>query len=169
MKKFSFALLLSAVFLGGCQVGDLPEAVDDFDVVRYCGKWYEIARLPNWFEDGMTGVTAEYTLIGKNKIKVVNRGWKNGQLREITGWARPVNHDGTGLLEVSFFRPFYAPYVVIKIAPDYSYSVVSGSGRSYLWILARTPRLDDKVLEEILNFIRSRGYDSSRLIMFNGG
>ena len=111
----------------------------------------------------MTNVSAEYRLAGGGKIKVVNRGWKDGKLKEITGWARRMDDDNTGALEVSFFRPFYSPYIVIKIAPDYSYSVVSGANKDFLWILSRTPGLSENVLAEILLFLRQRGYGTERL------
>ena len=163
MSKLSVVLLFSALFLSGCSSGEIPEPVRCLDLERYCGKWYEVARLPNWFEAGMTNVSAEYRLAGAGKIKVVNRGWKDGKLEEVTGWARRMDDDNTGALEVSFFRPFYSPYIVIKIAPDYSYSVVSGSGMDFLWILSRMPELPENVLAEILLFLRQRGYDTERL------
>ena len=163
MDKLRAMLLFTVLLLGGCSSGETPEPVRSLDLEKYCGRWYEAARLPNWFEDGMTNVSAEYSLAGGGKIKVVNRGWKDGKLKEITGWARRMDDDNTGALEVSFFRPFYSPYIVIKIAPDYSYSVVSGSGMDFLWILSRTPELPENVLAEILLFLRQRGYDTERL------
>ena len=81
----------------------------------------------------------------------------------------PAEKDGSGNLEVSFFRPFYSPYIVIKLAPDYSYSVVTGGSREYLWILSRTPELPPDVMGEILHFLDREGYDTSKLIMVNGG
>ena len=132
------------------------------------GKWYEFARMPNWFEKNMVNVTALYFLNPDGRIKVVNRGEKDGRTKEITGWARPAGKGSSGNLEVSFFRPFYSPYIVIKLAPDYSYSVVSGRGREYLWILSRTPELPSDVMDEILVFLRARGYDTSRLIRGTG-
>ena len=168
MKLFDLIFVCSILFAGGCRTADLPEAVKNVDISRYCGKWYEVARLPNWFEDGLTNVTADYSLAGKNRIKVVNRGWKDGKIKEVTGWARPAGKGGDGNLEVSFFRPFYSPYVIIKLAPDYSYSVVSGEGKEYLWILSRTPALPSDVMDEILDFLRANGYDTSRLIRVTG-
>lgn len=168
MKKWSYISVCAILFLAGCRSDDFPIAVKELDIAGYCGRWYEIARLPNWFEDGLTNVTADYTLVGKNKIKVVNRGEKDGRTKEITGWARPAGKGGSGNLEVSFFRPFYSPYIVIKLAPDYSYSVVSGRGREYLWILSRTPELPSDVMDEILVFLCARGYDTSRLIRVTG-
>jgi apolipoprotein D and lipocalin family protein len=169
MKNLNFAFICSILFLGGCRSDDFPSAVRELDVARFCGRWYEVARLPNWFEDGLSDVTADYTLVGKDKIKVVNRGIKDGRTKEITGWARPAEKDGSGNLEVSFFRPFYSPYIVIKLAPDYSYSVVTGGSREYLWILSRTPELPPDVMGEILHFLDREGYDTSKLIMVNGG
>lgn len=168
MKKLNFVFICSILFLGGCRTDDLPPAVKKLDIARYCGKWYEVARLPNWFEDGLSDVTADYTPVGNGKIKVVNRGNKDGKIKEITGWARPADADETGNLEVSFFRPFYSPYIVIKLAPDYSYSVVSGGSRKYLWILSRTPDVSPEVMDEILLFLNRTGYDTAKLIRNKG-
>ena len=71
MKKLNFVFICSILFLGGCRTDDLPPAVKKIDIARYCGKWYEVARLPNWFEDGLSDITADYTPVGNGKIKVV--------------------------------------------------------------------------------------------------
>ena len=142
----------------------LPEPVSGFELSRYMGKWYEIARLPNPFENGMSSVSAEYSLHSNGEVRVVNRGLKKGKLKEIFGTARFKGDSDKGLLEVSFFQPFYGEYRIIKLADDYSFSVVCSGKRKYLWILARTPSLPDDTLAQLLVFIQRSGFDPQNLI-----
>ena len=138
-------------------------AVKDFDINRYCGKWYEIARLPNWFENGMTGVVAKYSLHPDGTVRVVNSGVKNGKMHSVTGVAKLVGKADTGELEVSFMWPFYGSYRIIKLDPDYSVAVVCGKSYNYLWILARTPEISLSELNNILEFLRYNGFEVSAL------
>ena len=150
------------------------QAVSSIDMGRYLGLWYEIARLPNSFQEKCAGeVTATYSLFDDGDIRVVNRCRKeNGDIAEAEGRARRASADGpNSKLKVRFapaflaFLPFvWGDYWVIDIAPDYSYAVVGEPGRKYLWVLARTPALDEGVLAGILDRVRAQGYDTSSLI-----
>ena len=120
--------------------------VTSLDLDRYKGVWYEIARKPHFFEKGMSHVKATYTLLPDGKIEVRNEGIKKGKLK------------------VTFFL-FPAQYNVLEIAPDYSYSVVGGSGEGYLWILSRTPTMDPSTLDGIFGRLRERGYDLSDVVL----
>lgn len=162
----SLAGLLTAP---SCQGGERTKldtsTVKQLDIPRFMGKWYEIARYEHRFERGMTYVTAEYTLMSDGKIRVVNRGLKDGKPKEITGKARqpdPVTLPGR--LEVSFFLWFYSDYYVLELGTDYQYAVIGSSSDKYLWILSRTPQMAQPVLENILSGLRKRGYDLSRLV-----
>lgn len=162
----SLAGLLTAP---SCQGGERTKldtsTVKQLDIPRFMGKWYEIARYEHRFERGMTYVTAEYTLMSDGKIRVVNRGLKDGKPKEITGKARqpdPVTFPGR--LEVSFFLWFYSDYYVLELGTDYQYAVIGSSSDKYLWILSRTPQMAQPVLENILSGLRKRGYDLSRLV-----
>ncbi|MBQ9502369.1 MAG: lipocalin family protein [Lentisphaeria bacterium] len=153
-----YFLAPALLLLSGCSETVNIPAVTGFDAGRYMGTWYEIARLPNRFEKGMTEVSAEYSLRPDGGIKVVNSGMKDGEKRSVTGVAYPAGRKGEGLLKVSFFRPFYGAYRIIKLSPDYRYSVVTGSGMSYLWILARDRELPRRELEEIMAFLRAHRF-----------
>ena len=138
-------ILLALTFAGGLSgCGDKSSmhiaAVENFELERYLGKWYEICRLPNYFEDGMDNVQAEYTRKSDGGVKVVNSGIKNGKYKSISGVVRSVGERGRGELEVSFFRPFYNRYRIIRLLPDYSLAAVTGENMNYLWVLSRTPR-----------------------------
>lgn len=140
-------------------------AVKRLDVRRYMGRWYEIARYDHRFERGMTHVTADYSLRPDGKIKVVNRGIKNGKPKEITGKAYlPRPEEEPGRLKVSFFLWFYADYYVLELDEDYRYAVVGSSSDRYLWILSRTPEVPKEVLDDLLAKIERRGYGLSGLL-----
>jgi apolipoprotein D and lipocalin family protein len=148
--------------------------VPSIDLNRYIGTWYEIARLPNRFQKKCTGdVTATYTLLNDGTIKVVNRcRTENGEMTEAEGKARRASDDEpNSKLEVRFapgwlsWLPFvWGNYWVIDLADDYSYAVVGEPDREYLWILSRTPRMDDAVYQRVLENIRNHGYDTEALV-----
>ncbi|MBR1951307.1 MAG: lipocalin family protein [Lentisphaeria bacterium] len=146
--------LLPVLFLSGCSPDRTVPAVDSFNLKQYMGVWYEIARLPNRFEQGMTHVTAEYTLLPSGQVKIVNRGIKNNQKKSVTGIARVPRKARGAELEVSFFRPFFSSYRIVKLGPDYRYSIVLGSNRRLLWILSRTPTLSPEDRTEIKKFLK---------------
>lgn len=164
-----FRLLLPAVILcfSGCDdPADIP-VVKNVDLARYCGKWYEIARLPNRFERGMSDVYAVYSMKRNGTIQVLNCGIRNGKVHSATGVAKTVNRNGDGELKVSFFRPFYGSYRIIKLAPDYSYAIVMGNSRKLLWILGRTPELTPEETAEAVDFLKSHAFPVEKLIWRN--
>ena len=162
--KMGSALLL---FLGwGCSdpsTAGIP-AVEPFDIHRYTGLWYEIARLPNWFEKGMTQITALYTLEKDGSVKVVNSGLKNGKKTHITGKAWFAVRPEVGNLRVRFFYPFSSVYKVIYLDSCYTVAIVTGSDYSKLWILARTPQISEAQLENLVRKVTNLGFESGNLI-----
>jgi apolipoprotein D and lipocalin family protein len=154
----------------------MPElrVVPTVDLQEYAGTWYEIARLPNSFQNDCAGdVTATY-VIDDDGIEVTNRcRTADGKMKEAKGRARVASKDGPSTkLKVRFapaflsFLPFvWGDYWIIDLAADYSYAVVGEPSRRYLWILSRKPQIDETVLEGILDRVRSQGYDDSKLIM----
>ncbi|MEG1979643.1 MAG: lipocalin family protein [Victivallaceae bacterium] len=155
----NFFLLFSALLGGvtGCMsppTSDIP-VVENFDIAKYSGKWYEIARMPHRFERDMNFVYALYTPLEKNKIKVQNFGVREHSAKQINGIAIFAPESKNGLLKVSFFRPFYADYRIIYLNDDYTLAIVCGSTRNYLWILSRTPEIS----QEQMNFCRQKLID----------
>ena len=161
-------VIFCAVLAAGCT--GLPEGVTpvtDFDVNRYLGKWYEIARLDHGFERGLEKVTAEYSLRQGGGLRVVNRGVDaaSGEWREAEGKAYFIDGPHTGRLKVSFFGPFYGSYNIIELdRPGYRYALVCGQDTSYLWILARSPVLDRTILDKLVSRAAELGFDTSKLI-----
>lgn len=136
--------------------------VPSLDLNRYLGKWFEIARIDHRFERGMEQCTAVYERQEDGMLKVTNRGKKRGEWSTTVGKGKLTNVPG--VLRVSFFGPFYADYRVLKLAPDYSYALVGGGSDDYLWILSRTPQLNDDARRRIVSDAHSRGYNTERLI-----
>ena len=137
--------------------------VENFDVERYMGTWYEIARLPQWFERNMNAVKAEYTLQADGTVKIVNTGIRDGEIKRTEGVARFKEWKMIGSLEVSFDKHFYSDYRIIRLADDYHYAVVTGKTKDSLWILSRKPQLPQKELDEILSFLLGLDFDISKL------
>tara|TARA_B110000459_G_scaffold69783_1_gene78426 strand:- start:413 stop:931 length:519 start_codon:yes stop_codon:yes gene_type:complete len=160
--------LLAAAMLSGCLgVPASVEPVQDFDLNRYLGKWYEIARLDHSFEEGLDNVTAVYSLRDDGGVNVVNRGFlsKDKVYQEALGRAYFVSDSDEGYLKVSFFRPFYASYVIFELDQDgYQYAFVSGPDTSFLWLLSRTPTVEQALLDHFIETSASLGFDTEELI-----
>lgn len=157
-----FICLLNAIVLKGV---DNKMAVSKLDLERYLGKWYEIARSPNPFEKGMTNVTAEYSFRDNGLINVLNSGDKNGKRKKAVGRARRPDETQPASLQVSFFGPFWADYIILEIEKDNYSWVLVGSGNRFFWILSRTPELDDTIIQKLLEKARSLGYETSSVIL----
>ncbi|HEX7511663.1 MAG TPA: lipocalin family protein [Chitinivibrionales bacterium] len=137
-------------------------AVSPFDLARYLGTWYELVRMPASFENGLTNVTATYSLKNNGMVKVENAGMKNGKKKTAIGKAKFAHDTNTGYLRVSFFGPFYADYKVIVLDSAYRYAMVASSLK-YLWILCREPKLDDAILHDLVDKAKNLGYDVAKL------
>ena len=105
---------------------------------------------------------ANYSLRDDGKIDVLNTGIKDGEPKEAKGIAKTTNTPG--LLRVSFFGPFFGDYRIMMVDENYQYALVGGSTDKYLWILSRTPQLDEATKSLILAEADLRGYDTSKLI-----
>jgi len=128
------------------------------------GTWYEIAKFPQRFEDGLVGITATYSLLPNGKVRVLNSGYVgdfNGKLKTAKGKAWVVDKKTNAKLKVSFFWPFAGDYWVIEVGKDYEYAVVSEPSKRYLWILSRTPKMDKVVYGDILERLNKNGFNIS--------
>lgn len=165
MKAF---LLMSFFLLAGCvHAPQGVEPVGNFELQRYLGKWYEIARLDHSFERGLANVTAEYSLRDDGGVRVVNRGFstRKNQWEEAEGRAAFVEGADQGFLKVSFFGPFYGSYVVFELdRENYQYALVAGPDKSYLWLLARSPTIDPALKERLIARAAELGFDTGKLI-----
>jgi len=163
--------LIPAVFtllLAGCM--GYPKTVtpvQPFELDRYLGKWYEIARLDHSFERGLQQVTAEYSVRDDGGVRVINRGFStaDGEWREAEGKAYFVRGPDEGYLKVSFFGPFYGSYAIFELdRKDYQYAFVSGPDESYLWLLSRSPTVSAGLRARFVEQAQALGFDTERLI-----
>ena len=168
--KITLTIILSLLLLSWSGNMDKQRkpltVVPSVDLGKYVGKWYEIARLPNRFEDKcVSSVTATYTLRPNGQIEVLNECKKaSGELQKAKGKAKVVDKKSNAKLKVTFFWPFYGDYWILKLGTNYEYAVVGDESRKYLWILSRTPQIDDTLYQQLLAEMANEGFDTNRII-----
>ncbi len=170
LKANIFTIGFVILCLSGCV--SLPNGISpvtSFNVNKYLGQWYEIARLDHSFERGLNKVSATYTLRDDNSIKVLNKGFnvKTQTWNQAVGKAYFADQADTGFLKVSFFGPFYSSYVIFYLDDNYQTALVSGPNKSYFWILSRTPTIPDESLAELVQKANDLGFATDALIYVN--
>jgi apolipoprotein D and lipocalin family protein len=165
---FSALCAGSAAAIHGAASTDKPLAtVPLVDLERYMGKWYEISSFPQSFQKGCHCTVAEYSMTDKGDVRVVNTCRKDaadGKVKTANGKAFVVAGSGNAKLRVQFFWPFRGDYWIIDLAADYTYAVVGEPSRKYLWILCRTPQMDETLYREIVDRAAGKGFDVSKLV-----
>ena len=171
MKRLIYATLVAAAIpVSACTKDFDNSTVDEFDLSRYLGVWYEIARYDHSFERGMDNTMAQYILEDDGMVVVLNTGWKDGKFQIAEGKAKYPDPSGApGALKVSFFLFFYSDYNVMMVDRNYQISLVGSKSDKYLWILSRTPIADPALLQAVLDEAQSRGYDTSGLLWIDQG
>ncbi len=170
MKNYIPLFLLTFFLILSCKAQNTmidKTVVKDLDINKYLGKWYEIARYDHRFERGLVGVTATYSFREDGKIQVVNAGYKktlDGKKSESIGKAKIPDPDLPSKLKVSFFLFFYGDYYVLELDNEYQWAVIGSSSDNYLWILSRTPNMDESIYKDLINRLVNRGYDVDKLI-----
>lgn len=165
----ALALLVGLTALAPVAEAQMPKgatAVTGLEIDRFVGKWYEIARIDFKFERDLDHTTTVYSLKDNGTLKVVNRGYnfKKGKWTEATGKGKFVKDPTVGELKVSFFGPFYSPYNIIELDPDYRHALIVGKNTDYLWILSRTPELPEEAKAKYLRTAEQLGYDLDRIV-----
>lgn len=176
MKELIVLSLFLLPIIGWSKADDAKtksvQVVPSVDLSRYTGKWYEIARLPNKFQQDCRGeVTATYSLVREGRLKVVNECRKGRRVGRAEGEARLRAKDGpNSKLKVRFapswlsWLPFvWGDYWIIELAPDYSYSVVGTPDRKYLWVLSRTAEMEAGTYQRVIEKAAAEGFDVSKL------
>lgn len=168
MKSARFASLIVLLWLSACtSVPEGIEPVRNFELDKYLGTWYEVARLDHSFEQGLSQVTANYSLRDDGGVQVINRGWNQstGEWEEAQGKAFFVETPDIGHLKVSFFGPFYASYVIFELdQPDYQYALITGPDRDYFWLLSRQPVIPKSLQDELVTKAKNAGFNTDELI-----
>jgi apolipoprotein D and lipocalin family protein len=169
MMKIINIIVASLVLVSCSGVPESIEPVTGFDLNKYAGKWYEIARLDHRFERGLEKVTATYSINSDGSVRVENRGYstKSKEWEDAIGKARFAGDTNIGHLKVSFFGPFYGSYIIFDLDKEsYQYSFVTGSQNS-LWFLSRTPEVSDELKDKFLSIVQEAGYNTAELIFVN--
>jgi len=165
--KIATIVLMCAALCGCLGMPQNVQPVENFELERYLGKWYEIARLDHSFERGLSNVTATYSLRDDGGVRVVNRGYDESAAGwdEAVGKAYFVDDADVGRLKVSFFGPFYGGYNILELdMANYAYALVAGPDRSYLWILARDSNIDRALVDRLVATARSLDFPVDELI-----
>ena len=161
------AAMLIALFLAGCATRPPLATVPSVDLKRYEGRWFEIAKYPNWFQRACASdTTAQYTGLPDGTIQVVNRCKQtDGKFREAKAVATVVPGSGNAKLEVRFGKsPISGDYWIIGLdEKNYSWALVGHPWRQFLWILARQPHMDNATFERIVALAESQGYSRDRI------
>lgn len=158
---------LGAILLVGCT--GVPQGispVENFNVNRYLGRWYEIARFDHSFERHLINVTADYQKHTDGNIEVINTGYNTEKQtwQQAVGVAKLVQSPEIGHLKVAFVEPFYASYVIFFLDADYQHAAVTGYNRNYLWLLSRTPQVTQETYQNFVNLAQQKGFDVEQLI-----
>lgn len=170
MNRLISATLLSFVLTGSLGMPDSVSPVTNFELERYLGTWYEIARLDHSFERGLEQVTAQYSLKDDGGVRVLNKGYSpaDEEWQEAEGKAYFVESTDTAYLKVAFFGPFYGSYVVFDLDTEgYEYAFISGPDTSYLWLLSRAPTVTPETMNRFMTMSHERGFDTDALILVN--
>ncbi|GAB3193849.1 apolipoprotein D and lipocalin family protein [Pontibacter aydingkolensis] len=161
------ALIAATILVSSCSKNYPPlETVPSVDLNKYTGRWYEIASLPQRFTKGCHCVYAEYTLNPSGYVEVYNycrKGGTNGEVKDISGKAFPVEGSDNSRLKVQFFWPFKGDYWILELDPEYKHVLVGSPDRESLWILSRTPALDDAVYNLMVQQAKSKGFPVEQL------
>ena len=158
--SFLMAFSCSAAYLA-------LDTVEEFDINKYMGKWYEIERLPNSFEEGLEEITASYRIGDNGNIIVTNEGRliaDKTRIKQAKGKAWVPDPKEPGKLKVSFFWPFSGDYWVLKVDKDYSYALVGDPTGEFLWILSRERDLDQNIIQELKDYAGKLGFPVKNMI-----
>jgi apolipoprotein D and lipocalin family protein len=148
------------------------KSIAELDISRYMGTWYEIAKLPNWFQRKcVQGTQAQYKILGPQRIEVTNKcTTATGEEIKAVGVARPNSSGQVAQLEVRFAPDWTAwlplvwgAYWVLDLDPDYQLAAVGDPTRSYLWILSRSPVVSATQYENLLQRLKVMGFDITKL------
>jgi len=167
------AVTLIVLIISGCT--DIPDnitPVSQFDINRYLGKWYEIARLDHSFERGMDDIMAEYSLMQDGGVRVLNSGYlvEDNKWKSAEGKAYFVSEPDKGHLKVSFFGPFYGSYVIFDLdKQDYQYAFITSYDKSYLWLLSRDPDISPDIMNRFVELADELGFATDQLIYVSHG
>jgi apolipoprotein D and lipocalin family protein len=142
------------------------KVVENVDIEKYLGRWFEIARYETSFQKDCDFVTATYSPLDDGEVRVLNQCRRDGAYSELDSakgkaWIKDTKSNAK--LKVQFFWPFSGDYWIMELDEEYNLAVVGHPKRKFLWILSREPKISQELYDEIIDRIESQGYDSSKL------
>jgi len=166
MLRKTYIIFITMLIFGCTGLPEGIQPVKNFQLQKYLGTWYEIARLDHSFERDLQQVSAQYNLREDGGINVTNRGFNvsDSSWSKAEGKAYFVQTNDTGYLKVSFFGPFYGSYVIFDLDPDYQYAFVTSSSRDYLWFLSRTPLVSQQLKDTFVEKSKALGFTVDEII-----
>lgn len=165
--KSGVLIILTVMIFTSVSSQKTPSVVSSVDLTKYKGKWYEIARLPNYFERKLKCTSATYTLRDDGKITVINAGnyiTEPGKSTSIKGVAWIPDKTSPAKLKVQFFWPFSGNYWIMHLDKEYKYVLVGDPSVKYLWILSREKKMDETTYRMLLQKAVDNGYDIKTII-----
>lgn len=164
--KLTLTVFITLIISACTGLPDRAQVVDGFNIERYLGTWYEIARLDHPFERGLDNIKATYSTNPDGSIRVLNQGYnqEEEEWSEAEGKAYFVDDPEHGHLKVSFFGPFYSTYAILELDADYRYAMISGPNTDYLWLLSREISMPEEIKTAYLEKAKELGFDITALI-----
>jgi apolipoprotein D and lipocalin family protein len=153
--------------------GQPLRVAEGIDLIRYAGKWYEVARFPNKFQIHCAEeVIAHYTMRTDGRVDVINQcRTADGRVDQARGIARKGKSGNSAALQVrfapailSFLPSVWSDYWILAVGPDYTWAVVGTPSRELLWILSRTPTISEASYAQAIEIAKGNGFDASRLV-----
>ena len=172
LLRWLLCLLLVACMSNNESIDPPLKTIESIDITRYMGKWYEITKYPNRFQQKcISGTSAEYSLRQDGSVQVINRcKTAEGEMAEAIGQALQVGGSTIPKLQVRFapawlsFLPMvWGSYWIIDLDPNYSLAAVSEPTRQYLWVLSRTPTVDSVSYQALLKRLETKGFNLAKL------
>jgi len=166
MRRVLILIPIILLLTSCVKVPDWVSPVKNFQAKRFMGTWYEVARLENGFELGMNTVSAHYSMTAQGEVSIRHEGYlvRRQEWRNAEATAAFMEGQDVGLLKVAYMWPFYAPYVIFKVDPEYEWAFVCGKDKEFLWLLSRYEWVEDDVMEDFLETSERLGFDVTELV-----
>ena len=159
-------LLVALIFVVACQSNKPLKTVDYVDIQRFMGDWYVIANIPTFLEKNAYNPVESYRLDEDGSIATTfsfNAGAMDGEKKVYTPRGFIINRETNAEWGMQFIWPIKADYRIVYLDEDYQHTIIGRNNLDYVWIMARQPKISNKMMDELTQFVASMGYDSSLL------
>jgi apolipoprotein D and lipocalin family protein len=141
--------------------------VDKVDLQRFMGPWYVIGVIPTFIEKDIYNAIETYELAPDGTIKTTftfNKGAFDGEAKVMNPKGFVIPGTNNAIWGMQFIWPIKAEYVISHVDADYTETIIARSARDYVWIMARTPTIDDARYAALVKKVADMGYDLSKLV-----